>query len=333
MKYYCSFPSVKSKKDNPVLSIISNYLCDEDWVERKIKFRTLDLFKNRNDVKILWFHWPNAIWRNKRFLLKYISLTRFLYHVFLSKSFGYKLVWSAHNVMPHEAPNSLLELLIRKIIVKTFDLVIGHANNTLAMLNAKRLMPNNYILAVHGHYEDFYSLKNTSISREKLNVLDDDFLLLLNSGGKNYKMAANFVDDFLDANLDKFKLLIYGAKIIDAKNIITIPGFISNEDLAQYLTLSDIVCLPYEEITTSGAYFLALTFNKPILAKKNQFFIEHASKNTAVLYEDTNDLKRQLVMLSKGSIIFDNTEFKSLKMKFTWSKSVKIIAEAFNKLD
>ena len=63
------------------------------------------------------------------------------------------------------------------------------------------------------------------------------------------------------------------------------PEFIPDKDIQVYLKASDIFVLPYKDITTSGAAFLALSFGRPIIAPAITSFPEVVTPESGILYE------------------------------------------------
>ena len=332
LKYYCSYPSVKLKKDNPFLGLLSKHLYDLDWEHKFIKFRTFSLILNRNKIKLLWFHWPSSIWRRGSLFLRIFKIFRFFYHIYLAKILGYKIVWSSHNVLPHESQFMSFELIIRKLFVKNVDLVIGHAKTVLTMLNEQNIYPNKYILAIHGHYEDVYNKKNIKISRTTLGFKRKDIVVFLKSSGKNYESAFNFITDSLLFDLKNIKLLVVGEKTVEHPNVKHVLGFVDDIDLSQYLSISNFVCIPYNQITTSGLYFLALTFNKPVIAKRIPFFEAHTKEGTSLLYENMRDLKVIFNLLQQNNFELDKEAINQLKQEYCWKSAAKIISLNFSSI-
>lgn len=330
MRYYCSYPP--SGDANPFFLLLENHLLQHQWKPRTFHFKTGKLFRNRKEVSILWFHWPSSHWRSSNKLMKILKAIRFFYHVQLASMLGYKMVWSAHNVLPHGFPNSKFELKLRKMFVKRMDLVVGHAKNTEAMLKEKSIFSKKYHMAIHGHYEDFYEKKSEELSRSSLDFSNSDIVLLLKSGGKNYEDAKRFYQFFSEKKYQNIKLLVVGNKFQAQENVTYLEGFLSNEQLASCLDICDYMVLPYEDITTSGAFFLALTFHKSVIAKKLDFFVQHTLENTAVLYEDQDELTSLLNAIDSGSLVINADNLSKMKSEYTWEKAAKTISKEFNNL-
>lgn len=330
MRYYCSYPP--AGKANPFFILLENHLKKYNWQDRTFNFRTKNLILNKKKVDILWFHWPSSHWRSSNKLLKVIKAIRFFYHVQLASMLGYKMVWSAHNVLPHGFTNSKFELKLRKMFVKRMDLVIGHAQNTEAMLNDKGILSKKYLMAIHGHYENFYQKKSEELNRSSLGFSRSDIVLLLKSGGKNYEDARSFYKFFSEKKYQNIKLLVVGNTFQAHENVKYLEGFLSNKQMASCLDICDYMVLPYEDITTSGAFFLAMTFHKSVIAKKLDFFIQHTMDDTAVLYEDQDELASLLNEIDLGSLIINTDNLSKMKSKYTWEKAAKIISKEFYNL-
>jgi glycosyltransferase involved in cell wall biosynthesis len=330
MKYFSSYPP--QSYTNPFFKLLASHLKKLDWKDATFNFKLIPLVKNRNKVEILWFHWPSYIWRSSNLAVCYLKSTKFIINVLMAKLLNYKLVWSAHNVLPHEYNSFKLEFFMRKFICKNFDLVIGHSKNTLEMLQEKKLFPKKYIVAVHGHYENEYHKSNKLITRESIGFNKEDIIILLKTGAKNFNSAKKFIDTIKNVEYKNIKLLIIGKPILDLKKTKLIEGYISSEDLSSYMNLCDFVCLPYINITTSGAFFLALTFNKPVIAKNISFFKSQTSKQTAILYENKQDLLLKLDLLDKHEFNIDESKLRLLKNKYSWSKSAPLVADVFDVL-
>ena len=118
-------------------------------------------------------------------------------------------------------------------------------------------------------------------------------------------------------------------KTVEHPNVKHVLGFVDDIDLSQYLSISNFVCIPYNQITTSGLYFLALTFNKPVIAKRIPFFESHTKEGTSLLYENMRDLKVIFNLLQQNNFELDKEALNLLKEEYNWKLSSKIIANNF----
>jgi len=77
-------------------------------------------------------------------------------------------------------------------------------------------------------------------------------------------------------------------------SITVIPRRLTDEELAGVLRRSELVLTPYREVLTSGTYYLATTFSKPVLAPAKGMFpevVEHS--RSGWLYEGSEEALEQ----------------------------------------
>ena len=119
--------------------------------------------------------------------------------------------------------------------------------------------------------------------------------------------------------------------VAGSSKIMILDKLLDDNELADVMELTNAVALPYKRITTSGFYFLALTFKKGIIAKDLPFFRRHSTQNTILLYNDASGLQNAFEQVCNGWVP-DMPEINMLRNQFSWSKSASIIAEKFNQI-
>ncbi|MDG1974765.1 MAG: hypothetical protein P8I26_07025 [Flavobacteriaceae bacterium] len=333
--YYASFPSTKFDidKENPFLIIVDNEMETLGWKSKIINFKFIPLFLNRNKINFLWFHWPESIWRSNRLFMKLIKAYVFILKLHFAKLMGYQIIWSSHNVMPHTLENSNFEYFMRKFLVNNVSLVVGHSRNTENSLNKKKLIPFKYTLCLHGTYDNLYEKDNKNITRKFLGFNKNDKIILIKSGRtkKNFDAACNFFSSIKNEKFNNIKFIIIGNEIETKHADYFVSGWLTNSDLGAYHKISDYVCLPYTNITCSGAYFLSLTFNKPVIAPNSDFFNMHTHNDTSVLYDSSNELRKKLKLIDADKIKINYGLISNLKNEFKWSDSLNILVGVLNK--
>lgn len=334
--YYAPYPPGKNF-GNPALNLLEKYLAANNWYADSFNFTFLELLKNRN-VPILYFHWPESIWRSKWIFISFIKSILFSSRVLFAKMLGFKLVWSAHNSIPHEYNWLLLEVQMRKFILSTFHLIIGHANNTEIELREK--FGNSgvkYVVAIHGHYENEY-ISRAQITRTSLGYSASDKIIYFQTNGKQYQNDSIFIEELkVKAKKSNIKILIscsdkkeIGLPVQQNSSVKVLEGFKTTSELADILVLCDFVALPYKAITTSGMYFLAATFLKPVIAPDLPFFKSHITRNTGLLYKK-GELESIRDLIAKVDLGWeaDVAQLNKLKKSFNWTNSSKIISDEF----
>ncbi len=110
-----------------------------------------------------------------------------------------------------------------------------------------------------------------------------------------------------------------------------VPEFIADEAIQVYLNAADIFVLPYKDITTSGAAFLALSFGRPIIAPSIASFPEVVTPQSGILYDPqkTNSLVSALQEAKKH--FWSETEILAYAHQFDWDKLGKQLSTIYYK--
>ena len=345
MKYYRPVPL--TVEGNPIIDILTNNLSESGWSPMSFKFwRIGDLIINRKNCEIIHLHWPEGFWRSDHVLTCYIkALFWFIPIFYIARLMGYKWVFSAHNVIPHYKVRSpSLERLMRRFILKNFDLVIGLAFNTKTDLElAFGMSGKKYILALHGVYDCLPKSENRGEFRDKLGISENAKIILsINSFGRENKGVDELINEWEKIE-DKgdIHLLITGMKPLNYEELINdrhlhfIEGHISDEEFGNLLSSVDFMLLNYKNITTSGMYFMTIAYDLPIIAPNLPFFKLHSSDKTTLFFDYNESLGSQIVeIFNKINSGWkpDFEEFDKLKKIYDMEVSAKIISKAFNSL-
>ena len=224
----------------------------------------------------------------KRQRIKYVHLqsVNWIEVIMISmfKLIGRKIIYTVHNVMPRHGKLRNYHRLIYWIMYRLCDRLIVHSNKGKQELSELfRVCREKIFVIPHGDYKFFVPDKTYSKdkAKEKLSIPKKCKTMLFfgairpNKGLEQALLALPYVRE----SIDNFKLLIVGElwedykryeKIIEAchleGNVYAHLEYVTNEDLPLYFFASDIVLLPYHEITQSGVLQIAYAFSKPVIA-------------------------------------------------------------------
>ncbi|MEB8057674.1 glycosyltransferase [Pseudomonas fulva] len=270
-----------------------------------------------------------------------------------AKRIGFKLIWTAHNLMPHEMTEQTeaQHLIIRQTVLDLADVVIAHDGRTKAALISKFCFDESKCkIAPHGLYER--TLPHTpavrNAVRAHLGLPTDKFTLLLAGRIRAYKGIERALSLFIDGKkslLNNCCLVIAGHPDnpdIDERiktaaeqypSVLYLRGDISDEDLEALFIASDICLLPYEKSATSGLAFLSISYNKPIIASKLPAFKTFVDDGMAI-WASTNDELEEAIEYTRTAYEHNllDTLFDSLNEENTshlnWRKVVTLPAYA-----
>ncbi len=222
------------------------------------------IFCRLQGYTIFHLHWiyafsPRArVWRMK--LFNNLAYLHYLFCLKIVKLLNYKLVWTAHNALPHESLFSN-DIVARRKLIGSADLVIAHSAATIEELKKIGAEPKRLIIIPHGSYIGIYPNTITrNAAREKLGLQPDVFVYLYLGQVREYKGVDNLLDAYEKMRTEESALIIAG----EGSKI----GHVNDNELQIYFNAADVVVLPFKKITTSGSALLAFSFGKAVIVPR-----------------------------------------------------------------
>lgn len=346
------------------------FICSDNM--EKTKFNSNVVVKNlRGD------HNPNVPVKNKviRILRYYYKLFRFiqkskvkvvhiqwlrfylidgLLFTLFARLTGKKVIYTAHDVLPHDR-TTLINRLIFRLIYKSQNVIIVHTSFLKNRLHKEFNVAKNKVHFIeHGVYNVADSKEITfELARYRYNLSKEDFVVLFFGRIAKYKgieLIASNINRFSNNNIN-VKLIIAGEvskdyetefykyfKTIDTSNIIKRFGFIDNHEVEFLFKSSNVTVLPYKEASQSGVLFLSYAYGTPIIAPKIGGFSNYIIQNkTGFLYNP--DVESSFFSaVSKAIQVFSNLSTESRKNikkfaynNFSWSASCKKLNSIYMK--
>ena len=202
----------------------------------------------------------------------------------LMRLLGTQLVFTAHNVLPHE--NSTIDRLLRSAIYRAAGIIIVHSEYIKGKLVKDFSIDQKKVKVIpHGNFDHYVPREQMSkaMARTSLHLHETDNVALFFGFIREYKGLDLLLDAFeICAKRDKsLRLVIAGApqtqelenhyrrrieQISRDDSIIFHAGFIPSEKVAGYFVACDVVILPYKEIDHSGIVHLSYSFGRPLIA-------------------------------------------------------------------
>lgn len=227
--------------------------------------------------RILHIHWPSFGTRLPSSLNKRLSYRVFLITLRLLRLLRFKIIWTVHNVLPHEA-KSYDDISLSRLLATQSDANIVHSETTIQQMKDLGIPANDITIIPHGNYINAYPSSISDVeARSMFQINPATFVILFFGQIRPYKG----IDDLLSAfkkirNMDVCLVIagncedeVLRQKIKDTAqqaNVYFHDKRVEEKDVASYFQLCDVVCLPFRTITTSGSALLALSFGKPLIA-------------------------------------------------------------------
>ncbi|MBV6389019.1 MAG: hypothetical protein JNIBNLAF_00615 [Nitrosomonas europaea] len=252
----------------------------------------------RGSYSILHMHWLHAFYSpaDKN------SVDNFLNTIKYAKDLNYKIIWTAHNLLPHEhsVQSEEVHRYVRQNIINLCDHILVHdCTAKKALIETFNIDEKKLYITPHGLYDVNESSKSKEIIKTELGLPVNSFVILLLGRIRKYKgidkailafnkackrvgkdnniilLVAGFPDD---KELDNF-ILSFSE---ENTNIRYINRELTSDEVNDLFGISDISCLPYESGLTSGIAYMSISHKIPMLVTDLPFLAEFAHKSIAV---------------------------------------------------
>jgi beta-1,4-mannosyltransferase len=232
----------------------------------------------------LHLHWLNRITRNATDEAHaQAEVQAFLARLDAFAAVGGRLVWTAHNVLPHDSRYPAADTVLRQGLADRAALVHVVAGGTAEAIGDRYTLPppERVVHVPHPSYRGAYPEgPDRDQARLTLGLTPDELVYAFVGAIRPYKGLAALLEAFDDVSTDgrPRRLLVAGnpdksaavEAAIDAclahPNVLLTTGLLPPEELAVILRAADIAVLPYRDALNSGVLMLALTFGLPVVA-------------------------------------------------------------------
>ena len=203
--------------------------------------------------------------------------------VLVFKASGIRSMYTIHNVNPHHKKLRIYHKVIYRVMYGLCDGIIIHSEKgkeeVAELFGVKR---GKIAVIPHGDYKFFLPDRKweKSDAKRKLGI-PESFKTILFFGAIRANKGLDLILSALPhvrESIEEVKLLIVGEpwesygryeKIIQKhrleENIYEYLKYVPNQDVPLFFFASDIVVLPYREITHSGILQMAYAFSKPVI--------------------------------------------------------------------
>jgi beta-1,4-mannosyltransferase len=270
---------------NPYLRLLYGHLAEHGFEAVKVPVFSLQwLWRFRSGVGFLHFHWPESLYRygrgpfRLRPLLSRVKLVLFASRLVAARLLGYRLVWTVHQLLPHESSDRGLDRRAARLLGRACHLLVAHDEWTAAQARSELGHALKIAVLPHGSYIGVYPEgRPRGDVRNELGVPQDSFLFLCFGELRPYKEIDLLLAAFSSASLPDARLVVAGnvkvpsvgvavraASTTDPR-IVTSFGFVPVERVAELFHACDAAVLPRGEAGTSGSLLLAFSLGLPVV--------------------------------------------------------------------
>jgi glycosyltransferase involved in cell wall biosynthesis len=268
-------------------------------IQRQLKDAFWKIMFGRQKTDILHLHWLPPFQQKP---IRLFKLILYVLKLLILHIIGVRIVWTAHNMRPHESVSLRGDRLIAKMTAKIADAIIVHNEQARAKIcssfNLKK--HNNIFVIPHGNYIGHYENNiDRASARLQLGIDDSKFIFLFLGRVRPYKGVLQLIDAY--KTFRKYvpdSVLIIAGRPLDEnfsnriKEQISADcalqyrdDFVPDSQIQIYMNASDVTVFPYTEILTTGAVIMAMSFACACVAPNFGFTKDVLDDNGAFLYD------------------------------------------------
>jgi beta-1,4-mannosyltransferase len=238
------------------------------------------LLRSRRQIDILHLHWPESYYRSSGQFAPAFATLRvglFAFRLVVARILGFTIVWTVHQVLPHEDAGAI-DRLAARMIAFFANLLFVHDELTRQRVEAElgagalrkvKVVPHAAYL---GAYPEG---RSREIVRADLGIPDGRFVFLVFGHVRRYKMLGPALNAFRSAPDLDAALVVAGlpvdtesaAEVRDAaardSRIVPFLEFIPDECVSELFAAADACIMARIDGGTSGALVLALSLGVP----------------------------------------------------------------------
>lgn len=215
---------------------------------------------------------------------------------------GHRIVWSMHNVLPHDCRFPEAEVDLRRVLVEGVDAIHVLSNASIEEAGRHYELPVQKVFHTpHPSYEGWYPNVDSQVSaRLDLDLPANCFTFLFFGSLQPYKGVLELIEAFLSLRQhhpDRQLRLVIAGKPVDADytarileiagqhpSIRLIPDAVEEKQLQVLFNAADTVVVPYHRTLNSGVAMVAATFRKSLVAPNAGGVGETFAEDPGLLY-------------------------------------------------
>lgn len=193
---------------------------------------------------------------------------------------GIRLVWTVHNLEPHEPVHPRLEALLGMLVSRISHAVVAHSAYARRRIHERWGSAVKVTVIPHGNYIGVFAGPQGTRAdiRRSLGIPDDAYVFLAFGQVRAYKRLTDLVTSFRALARDDVRLLIVGKPVVaeearrlheaadaDGRVLLDLREVPDGEVSGIHLC-ADAAVLAYRDVFSSGALLLALSFGLPVIA-------------------------------------------------------------------
>lgn len=296
------YPIPPTLADNPYLDLLYQPMTGTEVEVRRVRplRRGIAEALGRSGPRVVHLHFFDEICQRPSRAETMARTVAFVTLLRLLKGRGARLVWTVHNLEPHEVYQADLAEQLYGEVAALCDAVIAHSHSAATALAERYGRPPKLYVIPHGHYVGQHGPKvKRSIARAQLALPADAFVCVSLGAWRPYKGLEDLIAAFRDEERkacpepaegaedrdrpslfprSRSLLLIAGQPKVPeyaaflaqvashVPGVRLLPGRVPDERMPTYWAVADVAAVPYRRLTSSGVLIEAMSYAVPVIA-------------------------------------------------------------------
>jgi glycosyltransferase involved in cell wall biosynthesis len=230
--------------------------------------------------RILHIHWVfqfSLPWARRATTARRVMQWWFWFYLWCADTLGYRIVWTAHDLLPHEQV-FFDDRQARRYLIDRSDAVIALSSSSaeeLVELGATGVQ----VIPLGPYLEPYRKVFGQQAARDALGLGADEVVVLLIGKIERYKGADLLLEAAASLTASSPIKVVVAGGCADAayrailfehaaragKRAVVRLDRIPDEEMATYLEAADFAAFPFREVTNSSSVLLAQSFGLPVL--------------------------------------------------------------------
>lgn len=293
MTTFTVFPNIKANNEGNSNPYIKDFIAainntpDCKVINPSHKNPLLSIITPKKWGDIIIFNWYESIPDFKHGYIQFFIAYILLICMKISKK---KIIWVLHNKKPHAEKKELLKKILTSHIANLSDHIITHAEEGLEIIEKKFPSCSN-----KAHFIDHPTKNRMYLTKSDKEIVKKYDLLIWGSISK-YKGVYDFIKYLNDNKINDLKVCVLGKcnsellvndiKSVSTPNTTLVLKSASFEELAEYISFSDFVLMPYKHdtILSSGTLMDTLSFGAKVIGPDTGSFSDYSKNNDLNVY-------------------------------------------------
>lgn len=228
---------------------------------------------------VMHLHWPSGLYHSEDLQETVARASEMMDALVLARSIGCRIVWTMHNLYPHDSETHELDHLLRLGITSLASSIIVHCEHARELLRRVFHRERGVFTIPHGHFQAPYQNEmSIAHARRALGLEDHHFAYLFFGTVRENKGVDRFLEVFRTLSGDHLRLIFaariyndYGRRLVerarnlDARIIPSETERFDNHEFQAFYNAADVAVFPFTDILTSGSAITALGFYCPVV--------------------------------------------------------------------